>query len=247
MGDLLAEVLVIDLAIAGLFGILSGFIHGYTGFGGALVLAPLLAILFGPVEAVALVAISTVMGSIRLFPQAMKIARWREMAPIAITVLIATPLGTALLLTIDPGLSRQIIGVVVILFAIILMFGWRYRGPRGTFAGAFVGAFSGVLGGYTSFSGPPLVMYFLSAPEPPEIQRASIVVAVAAAVVPMMLALGIGGAITGTTLLRALVVSSLYMAGAGMGERVFALLPARWFERAAQGVLVVAGASVLIF
>lgn len=247
MSDLLTEVLVFDLVLAGAFGLFSGFIHGYTGFGGALVLAPLITILFGPVEAVALVAISTVMGSIRLFPKAMKIARWREMAPIAVSVLIATPIGTALLLTVDPGLARQIIGFVVIIFAVILMLGWRYRGPRGTAAGAFVGGYSGILGGFTSFSGPPLVMYFLSAPDPPEIQRASIVVAVAAAVIPMMIALGVGGAITGSTLLRACVVSSLYMVGAGVGERVFAILPARWFERVAQGVLVAAGLSVLIF
>ena len=67
-----------DLAIAAVVAAFSGIIHGYTGFGAALVMAPLLSLLFGPVEAIAVMVISALLGSVHVYPGAARLALWRE-------------------------------------------------------------------------------------------------------------------------------------------------------------------------
>ena len=50
----------------------SGIIRGYTGFGSALLTIPALAVLFGPVQAVAIEILIEIPVSIGLLPKAMK-------------------------------------------------------------------------------------------------------------------------------------------------------------------------------
>ena len=47
-----AAILNLSLLMGALVAVTSGIIHGYTGFGAALFMTPLFAILFGPVEAI---------------------------------------------------------------------------------------------------------------------------------------------------------------------------------------------------
>ena len=51
----------------------SGIIRGYTGFGSALLTVPALAILFGPVQAVAIEILIEIPVSIGLLPKAIKL------------------------------------------------------------------------------------------------------------------------------------------------------------------------------
>lgn len=247
MLDILANLSASTLSLAGAIAIFSGLVHGYTGFGGALVMVPLVTLLFGPVEAVALMTIAVFLGSSYLIKSALRKADWHELWPVIIAGIIGMPLGAALLLAIDPGLSKKLIGVVVLMFAAVMMTGWRYRGPRNRYTGTFVGGLSGWLGGFVGYSGPPLVLYFLGAPARVEVQRANIVIAIAITVPALVISLAVGGAISGTTLTRSLVTATLYVTGAWLGERVFDWVPKTWFQRGAIAVLVAAGLSVLIF
>src|SRR5262245_13350041 len=109
-------VLDINLLMAALVAVMSGVIHGYTGFGAALFMTPLFAILFGPVEAIAIACVIGICGSAQLYPSAARHAAWRELIPIFAGIVVLTPLGTMFLFKTDPELVRRAMGVFIFVF-----------------------------------------------------------------------------------------------------------------------------------
>ena len=172
----------VDLLAAALIAIISGVLHGYTGFGAALFMVPLFTLLFGPMEAIILMVIIAAFGSAQLYPTAARNAQWRELVPVILAIFISTPVGIYLLFSLDAEVIRRAMGGFVLLAALILLSGWVYKGPRGVAASAVAGGLAGIINGATGVGGPPLAMYFLSAPLPPAVQRANIVIAVTAIV-----------------------------------------------------------------
>ena len=108
--------------------LLGGMVHGLTGFGGALITMPVLALLFGPVEALALSAPAWVLGSLQMLPRASREVDWTALWPILIPALLATPLGTLLLFVMEPDIVRRTIGLFVLAGAVMLATGWTSRG-----------------------------------------------------------------------------------------------------------------------
>ena len=229
-----------ELALAAAIAVFSGVIHGYTGFGAALLMVPLFTLLFGPVEAVA------IFGSAQLYPGAARNARWRELLPISIAIIIFSPLGVFILFNLDPELIRRAMGGFVFLAALILMSGWVYRGPRGIFASAVAGGLAGGISGATGVGGPPLALYFLSAPQPIEVQRANIVIAVAVVIAIVLVSLIFAGGFSTETLLRAVILTPAYVFGTWSGSRLFMIAPKEYFRRVALWLLLATGVGVVI-
>ena len=98
----------------------SGIIRGYTGFGSALLTVPALAILFGPVQAVAIEILIEIPVSIGLLPKAIKSFEKKTVLPILLTFVIFVPLGTFLLILIDPNIVKIVISLFV-LFSVYLL------------------------------------------------------------------------------------------------------------------------------
>ncbi|NQU69925.1 MAG: sulfite exporter TauE/SafE family protein, partial [Rhodospirillales bacterium] len=162
MTEFLAQVLTAEFALGALIVLFSGMIHGYTGFGAGLLMMPLFALLFGPIEAIAISTIVAIFGSAQLYSGAARHANWRELMPILIALVLATPMGTYLLFNLNPELIRRAMGGFVLLFALILMSGWIYRGHRSLATSAAAGAVSGLVTGAVGVGGPPVALYFLS-------------------------------------------------------------------------------------
>ena len=59
-----------DLAAVGIVG-LAGLVRGTTGFGGAMVMSPVLSILLGPVPAVVIALLLETAGALVMFPDAL--------------------------------------------------------------------------------------------------------------------------------------------------------------------------------
>ena len=66
MIELFQSILTIDLLGAVGIGLLGGLMHGYTGWGGAMVMMPLMSVLYGPVYALAIILIGGIMVSVQL-------------------------------------------------------------------------------------------------------------------------------------------------------------------------------------
>jgi uncharacterized membrane protein YfcA len=235
-----------DLAIAALVGAFSGIIHGYTGFGAALVMAPLLSIIFGPVEAVAVTVIAALLATVHIYPSAARQALWREVGPLCIAILVATPLGVAILVSADPEWIRRAIGVFVLAAALLIMSGWSYRGRRGLLASGIAGALCGGITGAAGVGGPPVAVYFLAAAQPVEIQRANIIISIGVVGAVTLIALAVGGGVGSETVVRGIVMAPLYLAGFWTGCRLFAVAPAELYRKVALWLLVATGLSAIV-
>lgn len=247
MLEIISEISNVRLLLGLLVALVSGLMHGYTGFGGGLLIVPLLAMLLGPVEGVFVAGVAGIFGTLQLFPKAARIANWSEVGPAMITGLIATPIGVLYLVSADPEIARRGIGGFVLISALIMMTGWAYRGPRGIAGSAGAGLLSGAVTGAAGAGGPFLVMYFLAAPEASSVQRANILISMGALIAALTVALGFGGAITPESIARALLVSVMYVLGTWIGGKLFERVPATWFRPVALWLLVATGVSVLVF
>lgn len=224
----------------------NGLIHGYTGFGGALLTVPVLTFLFGPVEAIAMVGVMTICGTAQLYPRAARKVLWRELLPIFAGIATVMPLGAYFLFNLDPELIRRAMGVFILVFGFILMSGWVYRGPRGIVPGAVVGALAGGITGASGVGGPPLALFYLASPEPVDVQRANIIISVAVLTIAMLFAVFVGGGFSATVLLRALILTPAYVSGVWAGARLFAVAPKSYFRRIALWLLIITGLSVVL-
>ena len=121
------------LQMSNLFALLivfaGGFVRGYTGFGSGLVMTPLFAILWGPVDAVATTAGLSLLATVQLTASSVPLANWRDVAPMLAAAILLVPFGAVLLVSLDPELVKKIIVVLVMGMALITMRGWTYRGP----------------------------------------------------------------------------------------------------------------------
>ncbi|MDH5751206.1 MAG: sulfite exporter TauE/SafE family protein [Deltaproteobacteria bacterium] len=164
-----------DLALAWAVVALAGMVRGFSGFGSALLMSPLFSIIFTPSQGVAIIVGMEMVGAWLLLPGAYRSINWKEVLPMAGAAWLAAPLGTTILLVLEPQAMRRIIALLVILLVALLASGWRWRGGRGALATLGAGGISGFLNGSTGAGGPPVVLYQLSGLGTPAVQRANII------------------------------------------------------------------------
>ena len=133
-----------------------------TGFGFALVMVPLLSLVWDVKSAV---AASTVLGAVTLLPllfEARRHVRLRAAAALFAGSLLGIPLGLLILERTDPEVLKILVGFVVIAASILAYRVREVRSMRpGVAPAVAAGAVSGVVGGSTSMGGPPAIFYLL--------------------------------------------------------------------------------------
>ena len=224
----------------------AGVMRGYSGFGTAILLAPILSTLWGPRAGVPVLLLMELVVSVQLLPRSFREADRRMVLPIGLAAVLATPLGAGVLLYADGLALRRAIGALVLVFGLLLLSPWRYRGARPLPLNVLVGALGGLLKGATGMSGPPIILYFLSGPEEARRHRANLIlffglIAIVAVVAPL-----IGGLIDATALIRTAALLPLMVLCVRLGARLFHVIPTVWYRRFAFGALVLAGSIALL-
>src|SRR5688572_10543858 len=105
---------------------LAGFMRGITGFGGAMLMAPPLSILVGPVPAVVISLTLETAAAVVMFPDAWPRINKRLLLYLIIPAALTVPIGGYLLLTLDPVIARKLIAGVVVVCSLALLSGLRY-------------------------------------------------------------------------------------------------------------------------
>ncbi len=222
--------------------LVAGLMRGFAGFGSAMLMAPIFAILFGSADMVVTVVAIELVVSVQLFPQVRKNADWRTLAPMSIAACAAMPLGVWLLASVDKGTIVTAVSAVIVAFVVLMWTGWKYRGRRSALAGAAVGAVSGAMMATTSVGGPPVLLYLLSGNDSPQVNRANIVTyyfLTQFLLVVIVLATGVAG---WEALARAVVLFPVMVAGAWAGGRIFhGLASERLYRNVALGILFATG------
>ena len=149
---------MIELVVAALIAIIASAAQALTGFGFALVLVPLLGLLFAPKT---VVMISLSLGLVCKLP--LLVHSWRQVevariAPLCVAAILGSVVGTQALIHTDPKTLRLGIGIVVVALGIPLLLDRRWPVRREGLAALGVGLLSGALNGATSMGGPPVVL-----------------------------------------------------------------------------------------
>lgn len=150
------------LALLSVAVLITGTIRSFTGFGGGLLLAPLLSLFMSPSDMVVVVLLLNLLTSVQSVPGTWKTTDWKLVFSLSVPALFGVPLGVWLIQWLEPNLIRRLIGVIVAGVATIMLVGWQYNGKRGRVQDCVVGVTSGALTSIAGVGGPPLVLYLLS-------------------------------------------------------------------------------------
>lgn len=165
--------LFVVVALASMCQNLTGFAFGliFVGVAGALQLMPI-----ADAANVACL-LSLVNGAVYLRSHPFE-PRWDVLQPLAITSLLGTLLGLALLHWLSGsalGVLRMILGAAIVLCAVVLLLQKAQRtAPSPRPSTWLAGGLAGVLGGLFSTSGPPLVYHLYRQPLSPLVVRQSL-------------------------------------------------------------------------
>lgn len=141
-------------------GLFAGTLGGVVGTGSSLVLMPALVVMFGPREAVPIMAIAAVLGNLGRVIAWWREIRWKSCAAYCATAVPGAIVGARLLLTIPPGAAELSLGVFFL--ALIPVRRWLARRSFTlTLAHlALLGAPLGLLTGLVVSTGPLTVPLF---------------------------------------------------------------------------------------
>lgn len=221
-----------------------GFMRGFSGFGSNLVMAPLYTLVFDPVPAVLLAILLDLFATVPLVPGGLRLMRRAEILPLSVAAAIVVPVGGWMLVVVDPTFMRLAIAIIVIAFALAMLSGKKYSGPRGVGPSAVVGVLSGLLTGATSMGGPPVVLYMLTTDSEAKQTRAGLHIYSIIVETVAIFGFFIVGILSGAIFAAAAALLPVMLAGTWLGTKVFWRISDRVFRLAALWFLVAIGVMV---
>ena len=234
--------MVLALAVVALGGILRGF----TGFGAALVIVPVLSIIFTPREGVPMHTIMELPGVLQLLPTAVRHADRPTVVPMILALVVAIPVGVLALVTINPEIMRIVISVMVLLMVCLLATNWRYTGPTRLPVSLGAGTAGGLIHGSTGVGGPAIVAVLLARDDVTDTTRANIIAMMGALIViglPIMWAYGL---LTPRVLIVGIVSAPIYFASIYLGSRFYRAYGQRHHRRVSLTMLALIAAATLV-
>lgn len=234
------------IAAAALVAAIAGVVRGITGFGGSMVMAPPLALLLGPAVAVPVALLLEAFAGAQMLVQTRREVRWRTIGPILAAAIVMTPLGAVALAGLDPQLLRRLIAGVVIVFAGLLLVGWRYSGRQRLSTSIALGALGGSMIGATSMAGPPVVLYLLSGPDSVATTRANMTAFTVMVSFAALAALWASDALGAGALVLGLLLAPGYFVGLILGVRAFSRFNDVRFRQFTLLLLIAVSAGILV-
>jgi len=222
---------------------IAGIVRGFTGFGGALVMAPFFAGFMPPSEAVVVIVTVQMITSSEGIRQSLRLTDWTTLTPLLFSACVASPLGIYLLKYADPVTVKRMTGVFVMVFSLTMLIGVRNRWPITATRSAFVGIASGILGGLTGMGGPPAVIYLLSGERSSEGHRASFIAFFAVLYCITFLMLVAAGLVHWRLILISLPLVILYYCGTKIGNAYFSRFGGKAFIPICSALLFALGAA----
>ncbi|MGE0765229.1 MAG: TSUP family transporter [Hyphomicrobiaceae bacterium] len=217
---------------------IGGFLRGFVGFGGALALVPALALAVGPRVAVAVASLVGLPALIQLLPEAFRYADRRRVAPIALAILAAAPLGSLILTRLDQRIMTGAIGMIVMLLAVLTWKAPKGDSMRKPWVGVAAGAASGLLQGAAGIGGPPSVAVLMAQGGEPRQLRANVlatVMAISACGAISHLSFGL---FTHKAIVMAAILLPVFVGFTWLGTRFFLQGGSRYFRAAALAILM---------
>lgn len=233
------------LLIGAVAALVSGFVQGCTGFGMGLIAASALMLFLQPVEAVPIVLLMSTVNTSVAAVQARQHIRFGLVAPIALGALIGMPLGIYALKSLDADLFKVFVGGFVLCFALLLLSGWRKALPDRFHVLAPLGVVSGFLGGSTSMSGPPIILFLANQQTPKDIFRASLLAYFFTLNCLALVVFRFSGLLSGQAFRYAALFMIPMLLGTFAGMRLVRHVPEALFRKIAIFIVAIMGVTLL--
>lgn len=224
---------------------LAATISGAAGFGGALLLLPILTHTVGPKAAVPILTVAQLMGNLSRAWFGFKDIRWRPIGLFSLGAISASLLGSRLFVQLPPQAVLRGIAVFLFLMVVLRHTGLGKRALPDKWllpTGWVVGLLSGLVGS----AGPLSAAAFLGLRLPAVAYVASEATAVSLMHVTKALVYGSYAMMTAQSLILGLVMGGAMVVGSWTGRKTIERLSERWFSRLIEVLLLLSAASLLI-
>ncbi len=145
-----------------LFGLVAGTFSGIVGTGSSLILMPVLVILFGPKQAVPIMAVAAILGNLARIAVWWRDVDWRACAVYSLTGIPAAALGARTLLALPPRLIEGGLGLFFLTMIPVRHWLLKHQFRLHLWHLAVAGGAIGYLTGIVVTTGPINVPIFLS-------------------------------------------------------------------------------------
>jgi uncharacterized membrane protein YfcA len=228
-------------------GLLSAIIAAVAGFGGAAVLLPVLVALFGPRDAIPILAVAGLVSNGARVTLNRDEITWPIVGWFALGGVPAALIGGFLFAATPIDALTRLIGAFL-----LVSVAWRHLRPRpsgvlGPRTFTLIGAVFAFASALVGSIGPVMAPFFLQAGL---VKGAYIGTEAAASVVMQvtkLVAYGIAALLSALTLGVGVLLTPVMFAGAWIGKRIVDRLPERVFVTIVEVALVVTGVTFLVF
>lgn len=203
----------------------AGLLQAASGFGFAVLAAPLFLLVLPPETAIPLVIILTAALSISVLPRVRGAIAPGLLVRLTLGSLLGVPLGLLAFRHADPLAVRMLVGAAILVFAGV--FGvFRRRGARRSViaqrpgSDVIAGAVSGAATALIGMSGPPVVIYLLLAGASPQVARATLLAFFSLCYVATIAALAASTGIAAPTWIAAALLIPFTVLGGLLGKRL---------------------------
>ena len=234
------------LAVAAAIVVAAGLMRGFAGFGSAMAMSPVFAILYGPAQMVVQIALMELLVAAQLIPGALKDVEWRFVGPMGLAAVLAMPFGAMVLFWADPEILTRAVAVILLVFVALLLTGWRYRGRKRLPITVGLGAISGSMMVTTGMGGPPVLVYMLSGPDQAATNRANIIIYYATTGIFLLGVMVWNGLMEPAVLWRGLLLTPPFWLATYIGQRLFRQSGEQLYRRIAFLFLAVIGLYALL-
>jgi uncharacterized protein len=233
------------LALLASIAMLAGTAKGLTGFGGALVMAPLFSLLIDVPDASVLIVLVHAATSLQGVKQWKPHVRWRAVVPLGLVAVACAATLAHVLRGIDVNATRRLIGCAVLGVTAMHLAGWRWRHHGGWAPTLTAGVISGGLTALGGLGGPPAFYYFAGIEQGAAL-RAQLLGFFTVLFCGTASMLALEGRVSTGHLLASCWLLPAFVIGVMIGERAHGRLPEKWFDRAVSGLLLGSALIALI-
>ena len=227
-------------------GLVAGTISGIVGFGSSIMLMPVLVVVFGPLEAVPIMAVAALMANFSRIMVWWREIDWRATAVYSATGVPAAALGARTLLVLPPRLMEALLGA----FFLLMIPARRALLARNytlqLWHLAVVGAVIGYITGIVVSTGPINTPFFLAYGLTKGAFLATEAAGSLAVYASKALVFRSFGALPLAAVAKGLIIGTSLMAGSFLAKRFVLRLEADRFRLLMDGLLLLSGISMLV-
>jgi uncharacterized membrane protein YfcA len=226
-------------------GLVAGTVGGLVGFGTSIMLMPALVIVFGPREAVPIMAIASIMGNASRVAAWWREVDWRATLAYSVTAIPAAALGATTLLSLPVGYVEAAMGLFFIVMIPVRRWMARQHWKLAAWQLSIVGAGIGFLTGLVVSTGPINAPFFLMYGLVKGGYLATEALSSVAVYVAKAITFRSMGALPLEIIGKGVIVGCSLVGGAFFAKRFVRQLDAQRFRALMDGLLLVAGLTML--